>query len=183
MLEITISENEGYDERSGKFFTIKKTTIQLEHSLFSVSEWEKKWHKPFLNEKDKSFDEIQNYIECMTLNDVQDKEVYKHLSSDVIKIITDYIKNPMTATKITENGEKKAGISKNKVITSEMIYGWMIILNIPSEYQYWHLNRLMTLIKVVNIQNSPKKKMGKQEEARQRQAIVAARRAKYNSRG
>lgn len=182
MLEIFIPNIEGFDEKAGRFFSISETKLLLEHSLVSVSEWEKHWRIPFLGDKEKTPEQVIDYIQCMTLNEISDKSVYRHLSTKNVELITDYIKNPMTATTFTKREEAKNGFVK-KMITSEQIYGWMTNLRIPSEYQYWHLNRLITLMKVVNLQRAPQKKMGKREEAQQRAALVAQRRAKYNSRG
>lgn len=184
MLEIIIQKGEFFDEKTQEFIMMNKDTkLQLEHSLISLKKWESKWHKPYLKDEDKTIEEIIDYVRCMTINHIEDQSVYNCLSSDNIKQITDYIRNPMTATWFSK--DKSTGTPKfsEAVITNEIIYYWMISLNIPVEFQKWHLNQLLTLIKVVNIKNSPKKKMSREEEATQRKALNAARRAKYNSKG
>ena len=48
MLQITIPEQELWDEEKEEFLYIKSYTLCLEHSLLSVSKWESKWKKPFI---------------------------------------------------------------------------------------------------------------------------------------
>ena len=62
------------------------------------------------------------------------------------------------------------------------LYYWMIALNIPFECQYWHLNRLLALIKVCSLKNQSPKKMGK-NDLRRRNAINAKRRKQLHSKG
>jgi hypothetical protein len=186
MLEIVIPENEYYVERADgteEFVNVKETKLQLEHSLISIKKWESKWHKPFLGKEEKTLPEILDYIQCMTINHGVDPEVYKYIPGEKVDEVVAYIKNPMTATTFNDSKLIGASRSSNDVITNEIIYYWMIALQIPVEFQKWHLEQLLTLIKVVNIKNSPKNKMSKREEARQRAALNAARRAKSNSKG
>lgn len=183
MLEIVINEDEIYDEANDEFIQIKKTKLQLEHSLISLRKWEARWHKPFLGKEEKTVDELMSYIQFMTINNVSDPRVYLLISADQFKKVVEYIENPMTATWFSNNKTIGAAKSSREIITSEIIYYWMISLNIPCEFQKWHLNQLLTLIKVVSIKDTPSKKMNKREEAQQRAARNRARRAKYNSKG
>ncbi len=181
MLRITVPAREYYDEEKEEFFTIKEQTLVMEHSLISLSKWEAKWKKPYISKDKKTAQETLDYLKCMTVGPVPDDIVYRSLTKENIQEITDYINDPMTATTITEL--KRPG-ARREIITSEIIYYWMIAQNIPTEYEKWHLNRLLTLIKVCSIKNNPdKKKMSRAEIARQNQALNAARRAKYKTRG
>lgn len=183
MKEITIPKGTFFDDSTNKFIHIKETTLQLEHSLISLKKWEEKWHKPFLKKEDKTTEEILDYFRCMTLNQKKiDPEIYLYIPSNLINEIVEYIKDPMTATTFNDS---LIGAQKNsgEIVTAEIIYYWMVSYNIPVEFQKWHLNQLLTLIKVVSIKNGPKKKMGKREAAQQRAALNKARRAKYNSKG
>ena len=175
--------SELYDEKENKFIYVparKEYKLQLEHSLVSLSKWESKWCKPFLSNKGMTDEESIDYIRCMTITQNVPSEAYYDLPAEEIQKISDYINAPMTATTFSGN-EKGAG--NRKVITSEVIYSWMVALQIPPEYQKWHLNRLLTLIRVCNINNEPPKKMGTKQAASQYAALNAARRAKLNSKG
>lgn len=175
MLEITVPAAEMFDESTQEFIESKEQTLQLEHSLVSLSKWESKWHKAFLSKREKTFEETIDYIRCMTITKNVDPSVYFNLSKENIETINRYIEDPMTATYIAEDPNGSIG---GDVVTSELIYYWMISLNIPQEYQKWHLNRLLSLIKVCNVKNMPAKKMSQSELMRRHSAINEARRKK-----
>ena len=181
MLQITVPISpEGWDEERQEFVDPQVKTLQLEHSLVSISKWESKWHKAFLSKKDKTEEEIFDYIKCMTLTQNVDPSVYDHLTVDNVNQIKAYIEDPMTATVINTNS---SGKSNKETVTSELIYYWMIALNIPSEYQKWHINRLLKLIEVCNVKNSPPKKRSKSDIMRSNAALNAARRKQLGTRG
>lgn len=180
MLKIIIPSIESYDEEKNEFINSKEQILELEHSLVSISKWESKWHKAFLSNTEKTSEETIDYIKCMTLNKVSD-DVYLFLSNDNIEQVKNYIDATMTATTINHSQSK--GSSKREIITSELIYYWMIALTIPFECQKWHLNRLLTLINVCNVKNSPPKKMSRREAMQRNKATNAARRAKMNTGG
>ena len=180
MLTITIPERELWDEEREELVSVKEQTLQLEHSLVSLSKWESKWKKPFLTKEDKTPEETIDYIRCMTLTPNVKPEVYKCLTHDNITKINNYISDPMTATTINMHGLSKGG---KEIVTSELVYYWMVALNIPFECQKWHLNRLITLIQVCNVKNTPPKKMSKRDIMSRNAALNAARRKKYNSKG
>lgn len=180
MLHIVIPAAEIYDQEQNLFIQVKEKSLSLEHSLVSISKWESKWQKPFLSkDQEKSREEVIDYIRCMTLTQNVDPNDYYRLTKKEFDQIRDYIDSPMTATTFSD---KERGGSK-KVITAEIIYYWMIALNIPFECQKWHLNRLLTLIKVCNIKNAPPKKMSKAEMAKRNRSLNAARRKKLNTTG
>ena len=174
---------EEFDEEHNEFIytTIEEEqTLQLEHSLVTLSKWESKWCKPFLSSKDKTDEELLDYIKIMTITQNVDSNVYNRLSDANVDAINKYIDAPMTATTFAKDANAK---HSREVITAEIIYYWMIALNIPFECQYWHLNRLLTLIRVCNVKNAPPKKMSKRATASQYAQLNAARRKQFNSRG
>jgi hypothetical protein len=181
MLVVNIPETEGYDSRKNLFYNVKSQTISFEHSLVSISKWESKWHKPFLEKSEKTEEETIDYIKCMTITPNVSDDVYVIISrsSSILKQIKDYIDDPMTATTFSNIN----GPPNREIITSEIIYYWMTALNIPFECQKWHLNRLLTLIKVCNIKNSPSKKMPQKEAMSRQRSLNAARRRAHHSRG
>lgn len=179
MLKITIPGKEMFDEKTQEFFETKSYTIQLEHSLVSVSKWESKWNKPFLGKQEKTVEETIDYIRCMTITQNIDPVVYNGLTNENVKVINKYIDAPMTATTFSDG----KGKINNDIITSELIYYWMTALSIPMECQRWHLNRLLTLIRVCNVKNNPPKKMSKRELMQRNASLNAARRAQFNTKG
>lgn len=180
MLRITVPAAEFWDEIHEEFIYKKEQTLQLEHSLVSLSKWESKWNKAFLGKQEKTDEEILDYVRCMTLTQNVDPEVYTRLSAVNYLEINAYIEAPMTATYFSEDKQAKGN---REVVTSELIYYWMISYNIPVEFQKWHLNRLLTLIRVCNIKNSPPKKRSKRELMRRNAALNAARRSRLGSKG
>lgn len=180
MLKITVPAAEFWDEIHEEFIYKKEQTLQLEHSLVSLSKWESKWNKAFLGKQEKTDEEILDYVRCMTLTQNVDPEVYTRLSAVNYLEINAYIEAPMTATYFSEDKQAKGN---REVVTSELIYYWMISYNIPVEFQKWHLNRLLTLIRVCNIKNSPPKKRSKRELMRRNAALNAARRSRLGSKG
>ena len=180
MLRIIIPSTEMWDEVNEKFVYSKEYVLQLEHSLVSLSKWESKWCKPFLSKENKTFEETIDYIRCMTINQHIPDEVYNCLTGENIREINEYISAPMTATRFSKDA---IGKGSREQITSELIYYWMIALNIPFECQKWHINRLLTLIRVCNIKNQPSKKMSRREIMSRNTALNAARRKKLRTNG
>lgn len=172
---------EGWDEEKQEFVEPKTLTLQLEHSLVSLSKWESKWQTPFFSKKEMSDEETLDYIKCMTLNKNVDPEVYLHLTRENVKAVMDYIGSPMTATTF---GKDNRGQNNREIITSELIYYWMIASNIPFDpCQKWHLNRLITLIRVCSIKNTPPKKRSKRDIMSRNAALNASRRQQMNTKG
>lgn len=188
MLEIVIPEQhyEFFDEETEEFLPnvdIEETKIQIEHSLISIKKWEQTWHKPFLGKAEKTHEELSDYIRCMTLNHGINPEVYHWIPNNVIDEVVKYVENPMTATWFKDNSLIGAQKNSREVITAEIIYYWMISLNVPVEFQKWHLNQLLTLIKVINIKNGKAEKVDKAAAARERAALNKMRREQFNSKG
>lgn len=181
MLTITIPVSEAWDEQNDIFVSVKEHTITLEHSLVSVAKWESRWHKPFMDPKrKKTNEEALDYIKCMTITQNVDPNIYLFLTDDNVRAINEYIDNPMTATIFKKEEGKAHG---SRIVTNEVIYYWMIAQNIPMECQKWHLNRLLTLIRVCSEENKPKKKQKKPDQVRNYAALNAQRRALSGSTG
>lgn len=179
MLRITIEDVELFDDSTQEFVTHKGTTIDLEHSLFSLSKWESKYEKSFINTSDKSAEEIMDYIRMMTLNPDVPDHVYNLLTKHHGQQINDYIASPQTAT--TFSDRKRAG--GREIITAEIIYHWMVVSQIPFETQYWHLNRLLTLVKVCSEKSKNPKKMSRANALQQQRQLNAARKAEMGTSG
>ena len=181
MLQVKIPlTRERLDEKTNTFIEPEYKILQLEHSLVSLSKWESKWCKSFFSKQGMTSEETIDYIKCMTITQNVKEDVYDHLTRENVEEIKKYIEAPMTATTFFD--DKNKGTSR-ETITSELIYYWMIALNIPFECQKWHLNRLLTLIKVCNIKNQPPKKMSKREIMSRNAALNAARKKQHNTRG
>lgn len=183
MLILDIPSEEFFIPETNEFVVIKGRTIQIEHSLLSLSKWESKWKKPFLKkDPNRTLEQTQDYVRCMTLTQNVDPKVYLNLNNQLIEMVNNYINDPHTATTFSKSQEPKKGINR-ETVTSELIYYWMVTLNIPFECQKWHLNRLLTLIEVCNVKNTPPPKLSKRERAMQWSAENARRRAKLKSKG
>lgn len=181
MLQIEVPlDIEKWDEEKEEFIEPPYVTLQLEHSLVSLSKWESKWCKVFFSKTPKTHDETIDYIKCMTLNPNVSPEVYDHLTNENIEAINAYIDAPMTATIVPKEANAKAS---REPVTAELIHYWMIALQIPREYEEWHLNKLFTLIRVCNFKNKPPKKRSTREIMSQNAALNAARKKKLNTRG
>lgn len=179
MLTIHIPSKEMWDEDKQEFKYTKAHTLVLEHSLVSMSKWESKWCKPFLSSERKTIEETIDYIKCMTITQNVDDDVYSALTTSNIDEINAYIQHPMTATVIVDNDKS----SSKEIVTSELIYYWMISFNIPFECQKWHLNRLITLIRLCNKRNKPPKKLSQQELIKRNSELNAIRRKRLQTKG
>ena len=181
MLQIKVPlTSEGWDEEKQEFVEPTYKILQLEHSLISLSKWESKWCKPFFSKEKKTGEQVVDYIKFMTITKNVDDEIYDKLSNENIEEINNYIEAPMTATTFSK---EQTGKFSKEIITNEIIYYWMIALNIPFECQKWHVNHLLTLIRVCNVKNQPGKKMSKSEILSRNAALNAARRQQLNTRG
>lgn len=179
MLDLAIPKIELFDDKTNEFVEIGPYNLLMEHSLVSISKWEAKWHKPFIGSEDLTNEEIRDYLRCMTITQNVKDIVYDYISIENIEKVNEYISDPMTGTTFYDFVQQRSG---NKKISSEEIYSQMILLGIPFECQKWHINRLLTLIKVCNIDRSDKK-MSKEETLRAYHKLNAERRRKMNSKG
>ena len=182
MLQVTIPSADLYDEVNNEFIMTDEQVLTLEHSLASLSKWESKWCKPFISKDKMTEEESIDYIRCMTLTPNVPPDVYRVLPNNVIDEISEYIARPMTATWFSDSSSKGKKNSSEQ-ITAEIIYYWMISLQIPPEYESWHLNKLLTLIRVCDEKNKPPKKRSARSILSDNAALNMARRQKLNTRG
>lgn len=181
MLKLHIDKKEYFNEITNEFLTVPETTLLLEHSLHSISEWESIWKRPFLSKEKMTDQQVRDYVRCMLLTDVPYSDlIIANITPQEESKIVEYIDKPMSATWFNNENDKP---KSRKIITAEVIYYWMIAQNIPFECEYWHFNKLMTLIRVCNAENAPKKKMSRAEEAKSRAALNRARRMRSGSKG
>lgn len=180
MLGITVPGTEFWDEATERFIVTPKTDLLLEHSLVSISKWESITEKPFLGDEKKSKAETLEYVKCMTISPVDKVEVYTGLTTQNFEAITAYIDRKMTATVFSDTPGSKAS---SEFVTAEIVYYWMVVLNIPFECQYWHLNKLLALVRTLNAKNNPPKKMGRREALQQQRSLNEQRKAQLNTRG
>lgn len=181
MLTIIIPNQEFYNEETEEFINLDEVVLKFEHSLVSLSKWESKFEKPFLSTPEKSDEEIIAYIQAMELTGTLSFDVYNRLTQEHLNEINTYIASSQSATTFSDVGERR-GV-RSEVITSELIYYWMTIYNIPFECEEWHLNRLFALLRICNIKNSKEKKMSRSEAAAQQRSLNAQRRAQMGTRG
>ena len=180
MLRIIIPGDEQFDEANDKFLIVGTVAVDFEHSLVSLSKWESKIQKPFLGPDKKTSEDVFEYIKCMVLNKDFDYKKLDKLTNENLSQINSYIDSKETATTFSDIHERKG---RTEVVTSELIYFWMISFNIPFSCETWHLNRLLTLIRICNIKKSKPKIISKAEIARRNRDLNAERRARLNSSG
>lgn len=182
MLQIIIPANEYFVDSTQEFIYVKEQKLNLEHSLISISKWESKWKKPFLGKDDKTYAESVDYVRCMTLNKDVDQRAYYGIPKTEFDKINKYISDSMTATWFNDNNMPKR--RNGTVVTSELIYYWMVAFNIPFDpCEKWHLNRLLTLIRIADIKNQPPKKMKAKDVVARNRALNEARKKKLGTNG
>lgn len=186
MLNLKVPAQEIFNEKTQTFEKSKEFTLTLEHSLVSISKWEAKWHKPFLDDKNKKTnEELMDYIKCMTITQNVDPNIYNLLPQhkELMTQINNYIADTMTATTFASNRSPQVKGRKTQKMTSELIYYWMVNYNIPFDCQKWHINRLLTLIRICNIYGDSGKKMSKKEIFAQNKSLNALRKSRLGTQG
>jgi hypothetical protein len=180
MLRITVPLGEAIDERTKQFVVTEGFDLELEHSLVSLSKWESREEKPFLGKEKKTGEEVLRYVVDMTLTPDVPPGIYSLLSEKNFEEINTYINAKMTATTIRRIEQQRPS---REIITAELIYYWMVALQIDFQCQYWHLNRLVMLVEVCNEKNKPAKKVNRRTAAQQRADLNRERRQQHNTRG
>lgn len=180
MLTLIVEGDEFFDEITQTFSDVGDVELHLEHSLVSLSKWESKLKRPFLSKDNRTGDEVRFYIQCMIISDDYPLDIVNRLTTKNMETIYAYIESSESATTFGDLPEVKG---RGETITSELIYYWMVMFNIPFECQDWHINRLFSLIRICNLKNSPPKKMSRQELAAKYHALNEKRKAQLNTRG
>ena len=185
MLKVLIPGIEYYNEDTNEFVTGKDCVLKLEHSLLSISKWEAKWEIPFLNDdphNPKTDDMLKDYIRCMTLNDVG-QDVYTRIPNKQLNEIMEYMNAKQSATTFIDNDNQQ---TNKQIVTSELLYYYMVTAQIPLECERWHINRLMNLIRIYSIYNQDPKdspKTSKRQSAMSRSELNKQRQKIYNTKG
>jgi len=179
MLEIVVGGQEVFDEEAQMFLVQGGTSLQLEHSLVSLSKWESKFERPFLTEDPKTEEDIFEYIKCMALDQKTPAGIFHKLSKENLEEIDRYINAKMTATWFDE----RPGPRSREILTTEVIYYWMFAFNIPMQCENWHINRLFTLIRVCNLKNAKPEQMSRAAIANRNRELNAQRRAQLGTKG
>ena len=180
MLVLDVPASEMFDDEKQEYVDTPAVRLRLEHSLVSLSKWESKYERPFLDSKPKETKETLDYVNMMCLDDEIPPEVFHRLPDVCIDAVNQYINAKMTATTFKD---LPAARGPREIITAEVIYYWMVSHNIPFECENWHLNRLLTLVKVCNRKNAPAQKTSKKEMMAQRRDLNAKRKAQLGTRG
>jgi len=185
MLTINTPDREFFNEQTGEFLTVPGITLTMEHSLLSIRKWESKWHRAFLSKEEPTPEQMLDYFRCMTISPKNvDIKVFMSLSLENIQTIKEYINDTMTATTFSSYMNSKRGARKGpKIVTAEVVYGWMVDYGIPFECEKWHYNQLMTLIRVCAQQNAGNPKMSKKDVLAQNRALNEARKSKLGTKG
>jgi hypothetical protein len=181
-ITITVPAVDAFDPATSTFTDLPAVELELEHSLSSLSKWEASFGKPFLVKDQKSTDEVIGYFQAMCLTPNVPRDVFERIDTELFKVINDYIDSKQTATWFREIPGQTQRNSR-EIVTAEVLFNWMIQMNVPMEFQHWHLNRLFTQLKVISQKNAPKKKVGRQDAMAQQRALNAQRRAQMNSSG
>lgn len=160
--------------------SLEAVELSFEHSLLSLSKWESHYKKAFFGKDDKSAEETAAYFRCMLVSENVPDDFLNRLSRDNITAISEYINDKQSATWFREEPNQKPG---GEIVTSELIYYWLVQFNIPFEVESWHLNRLMTLVKIAGIKQTKPKPMSKTQQQEEYKRLNDERRRASGSSG
>lgn len=183
MIIIELGTVEYYDSGKNEFIYEVGGKSRFEYSLKMLYEWEGKWKKAFLKDnKNLTAEEALDFYIMMALDPI-DK---KFMTIEVMNTLSEYVNDSQTATTFTDSSKGQNGNnspSKGKTFTSEELYAMMITSNVPLDFENRNLNRLLTILRVISVQNNPPKKMSKNDIYRQNATLNAERKAKLNTKG
>lgn len=180
MLTIVVPGQELFNNKTQKFIKTEDVKLRMEHSLVAISKWESKWHKPFLTSTGRSGEEVTDYFRMMCIEEDVDSSVLDRMTEENIRQIQDHIENSMTATTFSNLPDSPG---RREIVTAEIVYYWMISMQIPLDRENWHFGKLIALIKTINAKNAPKKKMNTKDALAQQRELNAQRRAASQSNG
>jgi hypothetical protein len=170
-----------WDEETETFVEHIVSSIDFEHSLASMSKWESKWEQAFLGRTEKTAEQVYDYLSMMCLTPGVTREQILGLSQENFTQINEYIESQQTATKFAEQPNRRGS---GEQITSDLVYYWMVAFRIPWEAQYWHLNKLLALVRICNAKQSGKtQKVPRHDTAQRNRDLNAERRKKYGTSG
>lgn len=170
MLNLILPQTEHYPE----------VELSLEHSLVALSRWEALHMKVFFSHEEKTIGETYSYVRQMLLVE-EPPELESRLTNDNLIAIQQYINSPQSATTFRQMQNERPS---REVITNELMYFWLVQFRIPFDpVETWHLNRLMTLVKICGVKQSKPKKMTKAEQIAEMQSLNAERKAQLGSSG
>lgn len=160
---------------------LEAVELNLEHSLVSLSKWESKHEKAFFGPQEKSEGELADYVNHMIVDAEPPEDFLNRLTMFETTRIRQYIDSKQSATWFRE--DQKARPSQ-EIITSELIYYWLINFQIPFQpTETWHLNRLLTLVKICGIKQTKPRPMNKKQQMEEYRRLNAERRAKLGTSG
>lgn len=164
--------------------TLDEVTVKFEHSLLSLSKWESIHEKPFFvvdPSEERTLEEIDDYVRCMVVSPDLPRDFTSRLNEKDYVRIMEYTNSKQSGTTFTDEPKSTA---KAEPMTSELVYYWMMEFGIDFQpCESWHLNRLLTLIKIASIKRAPAKKMNSKEQAEHMRRLNAQRRQKLNTSG
>lgn len=179
MLQLTIPPSEHFDHKKREFLKLPGYEVELEHSLLSLSKWESKYKTRFIGHTMNDVNQVLDYIRMMCVTPNVDPNFVLGLTKEMSEQIRVYIQTEHTATTINEVKTPRS----SEAVSSELIYYWMTVYNIPFTCETWNLSRLLMLIRICSIKQEKPKKMSRAEALSRQRSLNAQRRAQYNSSG
>lgn len=179
MLKISFDECKLFNSESNEIYTLPKRTIRFEHSLLAISKWEEKYKRSFV-ETTKTIEESIYYAWCMCLDDIEFEEFKMRLSPLVLQEILEYISDKPTATNVPSSGSKN---HRGDKITSELIYYWLTVHNIPFSVETWNFHRMMAIIEIAVFKSKPPEKRNTADILRERRELNEQRLREMNTHG
>jgi len=155
--------------------------LTFEHSLVSLSKWEAFYEKPFYSKESQTEEETKKYLLFMLLPENLPIDFSSWITAKHVEVVQEYINSKQTATTFTEVPD---GRPSTETITNEVIYSWLVTFGIPFHpVETWHLNRLMTIVKIMGIKSTKPKKMTRSQQAEKYRKLNEQRRKDLGTTG